>query len=538
MSNVHHDWAVVKWKPPKKLANTVLKYYIHWREATADSPNVYQIEVSSRSPYLIDNLKPGFRYETFVSAVNKYGVSQGSVRVIFSTPQYSTPEEKELEESNIGYNETACCLRASLPHKCLPLCSYKIKVADVFNLSSSCVNSLSTLVRCGAGGRNHVPCCRRRDVSNVCLNVCAGLVDSSPYVVGTRCSQDFGKIIQCMEEGTGLLPGMPLGLHTNFITKDSVHIQWKPAFEDKEAAHITYQVRYGKTDEHIPLHPLEHTFSINATETKAVIKGLESNTHYSIYVTAHNLYGVSLPSLVLLVKTLDSNQMNQSNIIHSKLGPPHSLELIHQTVDSVTFKWLPPLYVPSDTSISYIVYYKAINGTAAIASNPTKGNWFSLLTPYTTMYLTNLTYNTEYALAIQAITDKNETSSSSEVILAWTDPAIPAAVQMPLIIPAGSIIEGSNITVMCVAMGTPVPVISMFINGQLVAKQESRHLTFSIANVNRNLTAISCYAINGFGKEAQSAQSSLDVYVKCEFKLIINSCDTITSYLSFTFAKR
>lgn len=519
VTNVHHNWAVLKWKPPKKLAHSVVKYYVHWRETSSDSPNVYQIEVSPRSPHLIDNLKPGYRYEAFVSAINNYGVSQGSVRVIFSTPRIATPEEVELQESNSGYNETACCVRAGLSKKCLPLCSYKVKVTDVFNLSSSCVDSLSTLIRCGTGGRNHVPCCRRRDVSEVCLNVCSGLIDSSSLVVATRCAQDFGKIIQCMEEGSGLLPGMPVGLHANFITKSNVHLQWKPALEDVDASHITYQVRYGKTDQSIPLHPLEHTNSQNSSQTKAIIEGLDPNTHYSIYVTAHNLYGVSLPSLVLLVKTMGEDESEQTSIVHSRLGPPHSLELIHQTVDSITLKWLPPLYVPTDSVINYIVYYKAINGTA-VKSSPSKDSWFSVVTPYTTIYLTNLTYNTEYALAVQSISERNETSTSSEIILVWTDPPIPAAVQMPLVIPAGPIVEGTNITVMCIGMGTPVPHISLFINGKLVTKHESRHLAFTIVNVNRNLSSISCFAVNGEGKDAHSAQSSVDVFVRCMAQMI------------------
>ncbi|CAG2122492.1 unnamed protein product, partial [Medioppia subpectinata] len=125
VSHVHHNWAIFKWKPPKKLAHTITKYYIHWRETASDSQNIYQIDISSRSPHLIDNLKPGYRYEAFVSAVNQYGVSEGSVRVIFSTPRLSTPDERELEETQFGYNETACCVRAALSRKCLPLCSYK-----------------------------------------------------------------------------------------------------------------------------------------------------------------------------------------------------------------------------------------------------------------------------------------------------------------------------------------------------------------------------------------------------------------------------
>ncbi|CAG2182995.1 unnamed protein product, partial [Oppiella nova] len=58
VTHVHHNWAIIKWKPPKKLAHTVTKYYVHFRETGSDSPNIYQIDVSTRSPHLIDNLRP------------------------------------------------------------------------------------------------------------------------------------------------------------------------------------------------------------------------------------------------------------------------------------------------------------------------------------------------------------------------------------------------------------------------------------------------------------------------------------------------
>lgn len=237
-------------------------------------------------------------------------------------------------------------------------------------------------------------------------------------------------------------------------------------------------------------------------------------TRYSLYVVAVNMYGISLPSLVLVVTTAELDESEKSEVVRAQIGPPHSLEVIHQTVESVTFKWLPPLYVPSDSSISYVVYYKAINGTASKTDDISAQSWMMVETSHTSMYLTNLTYNTEYAFAVQAKSNKNQTSQLSEVIIVWTNPAIRASVQLPVVIPAGPIMEGSNVTFMCVAMGIPMPTLSLFVNGQLVVKREFRHVAYSIANVNRSLSSVACHAVNGIGQDTQSAQSSLLLRVR------------------------
>lgn len=528
--NVHHDWAIIKWNPPKVLEDTVTKYLIHFREVSSNDPSGrYSVTEGKQSPFLLDRLTPGGRYEVYVKAANAYGTSQGSSRVVFSTPPVYSTEEVELTSTSLSYNETQCCSRAGMTKDCLPLCSYRVKVSDVLQRSSLCAQTLPTLVRCGAGGRNHIPCCRRRGVTDGCLNTCAGLVDSSPFVVAARCSDDLAKILQCMEEGSGLLPGMPLDLHASLVTKDTVHLEWQPAVEDTNVTNISFQVRYGKTDSDIPLHPLEHDMSINTTQPNALITALDPGSRYSLYVVASNSYGISLPSLVLVVNTSSptSDSSEDKKMVQSKIGPPHSIQVLHQSTDTITFKWMPPLYVPPDSSIKYTVFYKAVNGTGA--DNQTNNDWIMIETSFNTMFLMNLTYETEYALRVQAINDREdhrEKSSLSEVVLIWTDPAIPASVNLPVIIPAGPIVEGSNVTFMCIGVGTPTPTLSLLLNGQVVLKQERRHIALTVIGVKRNLTQVSCYATNGFSRgklSPQAAQSSLEVRVRFKPKVLTST---------------
>lgn len=527
--NVHHDWAIIKWNPPKFLGESITKYLIHYREVNSNDPSGrYNVTVGKKSPFLLDRLTPGGRYEVYVKAANEYGTSQGSSRVVFSTPPVFSNQEVELTATSTAYNETQCCSRAGIVKDCLPLCSYRVKVTDVLTRSSLCAQNLPTLVRCGAGGRNHIPCCRRRGVSDGCLNICAGLVDSSPYVVAARCSDDLAKILQCMEEGSGLLPGMPVDLHASLVTKDTIHLEWQSALEDTNVTSIAFQVRYGKTDSDIPLHPLQHDMSVNTTTPNALITGLDPGNRYSLYVVASNSYGISLPSLVLVVNTssVSSDSRDDKKMISSNIGPPHSINVLHQSTDTITFKWMPPLYVPPDSSIKYIVYYKAVNGSGA--ENVTH-DWTMIETSFNTMFLMNLTYETEYALRVQAINDRSNSqdkSSLSEVALVWTDPAIPASVNLPVIIPAGPIIEGNNVTFMCIGVGTPAPTLSLLLNGQVALRQERRHIALTVIGVKRNLTQVSCYATNGFSRtksSSEAAQSSLEIRVRFKPKILTST---------------
>ncbi|KAI1291848.1 Ig-like and fibronectin type-III domain-containing protein 2 [Halotydeus destructor] len=226
--NVHHDWAILKWSPPTELAHTLIGYHVFWRDTAKDesSYSYYNVVDATTWPYLLDKLSPGGRYEVFVKAVNQYGLSQSSSRVIFSTPPLSWTEETETNELGSGYNETQCCVRASLEKNCMPLCTYRVKVTDVLTKASACANTLPILVKCATGGRNHVSCCRRLGVSADCLGLCAGHVETSANILASRCANDLGRMLQCMEQGTAIVEETPLDPQSSLATADSAHHQW------------------------------------------------------------------------------------------------------------------------------------------------------------------------------------------------------------------------------------------------------------------------------------------------------------------------
>lgn len=76
--------------------------------------------------------------------------------------------------------------------------------------------------------------------------------------------------------------------------------------------------------------------------------------------------------------------------------------------------------------------------------------------------------------------------------------------QPPTIHPNNLVIEGSNMTVLCIALGAPMPTVSLYINGRFVHQETTRHMVTLIQNVSRDMDQISCYADNGYGTPMQA----------------------------------
>ena len=541
----------------------------------------YQSAEAATNPYLLDALTPETVYETFVVAVNKFGQSDSSVRFIFQTldgtddssdgasSTASADVESRLplhgntksDSDQVRYNETACCVNGGVQKSCQQLCSYDMKVTDAQDLLMYCNSQMPVILRCMAGSRNSVPCCRNRAVSDHCLNVCAGLTEHSPLVVATRCAPDFGKIIRCMDEGSKQIPGAPVDLHSLEIKPDKITIKWAPASEDSLRTDIQYHVRYQQLQQTpdqsvsnnpasliavVPLHPLEHNLILTTNQTEATIDKLKPSARYSIYVTAENRYGISLPSLVLVAQTPEDENSSEESVQRRRatLGAPHSLEIIRSDTESIVLKWIAPLFINSDAQLKYRVFCKLLgsqNATTETSSTTSSGeagavqqissNWEVFNTTDTSIILRNLRYSSQYAITVQAISG-NMLGHMSEILLAATAKPVPPTLNHPLVI--NNPVEGNNITIMCVALGQPTPQISMFINGLLVQKRTQPYVIYHLVNLVRGHLTISCFASNGHGKDYASVQSRTEVSVKFPSKAVIKSKDMLNAPVSTT----
>ncbi len=197
VSNINPTFAILRWEVPKTLGKTVTSYHVRYRLTETEDPT-YHVLNTKTVPFILENLKVSTEYEVYVSAVNEHGVGEPSPRIIFRTT-VEFPEEMSYEDSI--YNVTACCAAVDVSNSCMPLCDYGAKLSDLRVLTQACTKDFPKLVRCGAGGRNHVQCCERRGIPKPCLGFCTGHVRDELFVTAAACLPYIGNVIQCFEEG-------------------------------------------------------------------------------------------------------------------------------------------------------------------------------------------------------------------------------------------------------------------------------------------------------------------------------------------------
>ena len=100
-----------------------------------------------------------------------------------------------------------------------------------------------------------------------------------------------------------------------------------------------------------------------------------------------------------------------------------------------------------------------------------------------------------------------QTSDPSETIIAWTDPIVPAYAEPPAVHPNEGLKEGDSMTVLCIAMGTPKPTVTLYLGQHPIRSEKSRHMVTTIYNITRDMQSISCYVDNGFGTPMQASRN-------------------------------
>ncbi|XP_045478484.1 Ig-like and fibronectin type-III domain-containing protein 2 [Harmonia axyridis] len=486
LTNVETEFAIIHWDLPKTLGDTVTGYRVHLRKFDGDDGE-YSNHFVNHGPFVLEGLESNTDYEVYVEAVNTHGVGTPSTRITFRTE--SKVIEEELEEAST-YNVTACCIEADLSNVCLPLCSYDANMSDIKQLAAVCASEFHKLLRCGAGGRNHGACCERRGVPSNCLSLCAGVIVTSLAETASKCITYIGNIVQCFEEGTGILPGPIAELHATVVDSHSVLLEWEPP---QDGSNITsYIVNYQKVDNtsmHETLLKLDQQVEVNSTT--ATLTGLEKKGTYHIFVVSKNRHGTSLPSSIIVITLIKADSQWVKGVIFH----PHSLAVASHSATWVTITWQPPEFSHPSDQITYSLYYKK-----------TSDDDFHIVnTTVTTHPIMSLEPNTQYIVYVKAMTDKGA-SMPSETLIAWTDPAYPAVVEAPTVHPINLVIEGSSMTILCIAMGTPMPTISLYITGRLVRQETTRHMVTVIHNVTKDMNQISCYADNGYGTPMQASK--------------------------------
>lgn len=207
-------------------------------------------------------------------------------------------------------------------------------------------------------------------------------------------------------------------LHIVSMSNTSLTMAWVPSesqSNNTESRPTDYLVQYGRVNNmtmYETVVKLEH--EINTTETEIELSDLDKMAIYRIMVIARGIHGQSLPSSMLLVNI---SQTNKDAQIYGAPSPPHTLTVSSHSATSITVAWQPPEFSHPHEEISYQVFHKN-KFNHSIATTRLQWARFMKLTP-----------NTQHIIYVVAV-GKMGTSLPSETLVAWTDPALPAFVEV------------------------------------------------------------------------------------------------------------
>ena len=199
--------------------------------------------------------------------------------------------------------------------------------------------------------------------------------------------------------------------------------------------------------------------------------------------------------------------------------------------------WQPPTISGHNLPLHYNLFYQPVGKNS---TSPGK-----ISTKTTNARLTKLDPATQwavYATAVVRMEDGSELESwPSEEIFVWTLEAISPSVDLRVVKsntggsgplgplfgallhgfnsfkqrPISSAIEGSTVTVLCLAQGFPIPQVELFMGGQKVSSQRTHYMAVTVSNITRQAAELMCTADNDHGIPAL-ASTTLTIHFKPE----------------------
>ena len=309
----------------------------------------------------------------------------------------------------------------------------------------------------------------------------------------------------------------------------------------------TFQVFYklfnGSQD---PSTLFDNTSVFNTSQAFVKIPRLEVEKVYQFFVVARNSAGSSLPSSLVTVNV--SRAAWEGVEVKGAPSPPHQLRALRVSVDSVQLSWQPPTISSHELPLHYNIFYRLAGRNSSGPRN--------LSTELTNVRMTQLPAATQfviYATAVARTPDGLELESrKSEEVSLWTLEAVPASVEVRVVKangrspglgpllgalfhgfnsfrqkPVSEANEGSAVTVLCLAQGSPTPRVALYMGGEKVSSQQTHYMAVIVQNITRQTAELTCIADNNFGGSAE-ATTTLAVHFKPEVSLWMGNVGTGT----------
>lgn len=302
----------------KKIAQGGEVYVLLIKNVNPDDTDVYVCEVNS------DPMLRSF-HPLRVKAKNGNNSSTSSNKTSNTdTSKDLTPVTEEVIEDGGGssvsdmmpsvtHDFTECCDSLNVSLKCKGFCSvHNIIDGSTGVEPEACEKDFPSIVKCMADGRNHVPCCERKKIPDICQDMCQGEYTPFTDYLKSRVSCVAHTLpgLQCILEGIQTIPSEPKYVTVLPLNERSVQVSW--GMPEKLGKTVTsYRInvtRLNSYDED-KLATEDAVFSITVpgSVNSTVVNDLEPYSMYSITVMSQNEHGSSLPSMRIRTLTLENN---------------------------------------------------------------------------------------------------------------------------------------------------------------------------------------------------------------------------------------
>jgi DB module/Fibronectin type III domain/Immunoglobulin domain len=289
-----------------------------------DDSDVYVCEVNSspviKSYHPLRIKSKNGTFYTNPSITDEKQPSSDSIEL--SPPNIDSESQYHNYSPTITHDFVECCESFNVSAKCLGFCTIHNILDGTTGIEpEACENDFPSIIKCMADGRNHMPCCEKKKIPDLCQDMCRG--DYTPFTDLLRsrisCAAHTIPGLECILEGIQNIPSSPKAVFVEPINEKSLQISWLPP-ENLAESVKNYKINLTvlqSFDEDFLANSTATTISVTvpAEMNTTTINNLQPYTMYSVFVTAENEFGSSLPSSRKRALTLKNDMVNGGNSI-------------------------------------------------------------------------------------------------------------------------------------------------------------------------------------------------------------------------------
>ena len=144
---------------------------------------------------------------------------------------------EKISDSNQSSNNLTdrsffeCCQTEGVPILCRQLCNLNAMINDQTKpYTLLCYNYLPKIFSCISDGRNHLPCCKRQNVPQLCQPSCTGKYTLVKALDHAICHEHSKTVLFCIAEGIEVLPKQPQDITAETVNSTYVSLYFVDFF--------------------------------------------------------------------------------------------------------------------------------------------------------------------------------------------------------------------------------------------------------------------------------------------------------------------